>query len=117
MKRLDDRMYNSDQFDRNNPDPQYEIAYKRVKKIKGFYTHVMVYILVNAFLIILSTSGQSFQNGDFLNWETYSTAFFWGIGLLAHGLSVFGRSLFFDQDWEQKKIKEFMEKEKSTKWE
>jgi len=32
-------------------------------------------------------------------------------------LSVYGRDLFFTEDWEEKKIREIMEKESSnTKW-
>ena len=42
-------------------------------------------------------------------------AFFWGIGLVAHGLSTFGGEIFFGSAWEEKKIKELMEKEKKKK--
>ncbi len=114
MERIRERTYDKYQLNDNNPDALYNIAYKRVKKIKGFYIHALVYILVNAFIIISSTNRNS---SDLLNWETYSTALFWGIGLLAHGLSVFGRNMFFGQNWEEKKIRELMEKEKSQKWE
>lgn len=37
--------------------------------------------------------------------------FFWGIGLLIHALRVFDRFPFFGNDWEQRKIKELLEKE------
>jgi len=49
--------------------------------------------------------------------HTYSTAFFWGIGLVAHGLSVFGHDIFFGSNWEEKKIKELMDKEKKNRFE
>jgi hypothetical protein len=100
-----------------NPDTRYELAYKRVKRIKGFYVHAMVYLLVNAFIIISSYSKSKLGLEYFEEGETFSTAFFWGIGLLAHGLSVFGRNLFFNGDWEERKIQEFMDKDKSQKWE
>ncbi len=50
--------------------------------------------------------------------ENFFTAFFWGIGLLSHALSVFGPNLFLGKDWEDKKIKQLMEKENSNqqKW-
>jgi hypothetical protein len=35
---------------------EYYIAYKRVKRIKGFYTHFIVYVLVNLYLIFNSGS-------------------------------------------------------------
>ena len=41
----------------------------------------------------------------------------WGIGLLAHGLSVFVPNWIMGQNWEDRKIKEFIEKEKANKWE
>lgn len=100
-----------------NRDERYEIAAKRVKRIKGFYVHLLVYILVNIFII----AGNSIRNSNndplFWNWQTFSTAFFWGIGLLTHGLSVFGKNLLFSSNWEQKKIQELMDKDKNKKWE
>jgi len=110
-------MYDEYQSENFNPDDRYNLAYKRVKKIKGFYVHALVFVLVNAFIIISSYNRSLFGNEVFLRWETFSTAFLWGIGLLVHGLSVFGRNIFFGQNWEERKIQEFMEKEKREKWE
>ncbi len=90
---------------------EYHMAFKRMKRIKGFYVHLLVYILVNAFFIF----NQCFESeslAPLTNLKTYSTLFFWGIGLAAHGFSVFGRELFFGNDWEERKIKEFMQREK-----
>lgn len=111
------RMFEEYQSENYNPDQRYNLAYKRVKRIKGFYIHVIVYILVNLFIIASSYKENMFDASVLFRWQTFSTAVFWGIGLLAHGLSVFGRNLFFGQDWEERKIQEFMEKEKSEKWE
>ena len=111
------RMFDEYQAGNFNPDDRYELAYKRVKRIKGFYIHALVFMLVNAFIIISSVNSSEMGTEVFFKWGTYSTAFFWGIGLLAHGLSVFGRDLFFGADWEERKIKEFMERDKNEKWE
>jgi hypothetical protein len=100
-----------------NPDEKYELAYKRVKRIKGFYIHTLVYVLVNAFVIISSYSESKMGLNYFITAETYAMGLFWGIGLLAHGLSVFGRNLFFATEWEERKIKEFMDKDKTQNWE
>jgi hypothetical protein len=117
MRRYRKQLFDNFQDENFNPDTRYELAYKRVKRIKGFYIHALVYVLVNAFTII-SAFNRSEKGDDFFsNWQTFSTAFFWGIGLLAHGLSVFGRDLFFGADWEEKKIKEFMDQDKNQKWE
>ncbi|MDI1317320.1 2TM domain-containing protein [Flavobacterium sp.] len=95
---------------------KYKEALKRVKKIKGFYTHLLVYIVINASLLIVK-----YQNLDvgenFWRWQNLNTLFFWGIGLIAHGLSVFLPVLMLGKDWEQRKIKQLMEKEKQNKWE
>ena len=61
------------------------------------------------------------QNGNFndpgetyFQFKNFMTAFFWGIGLLAHGLTVFVPNWIMGQNWEERKIKEFMEKEKNN---
>lgn len=117
MGRLRRNMFGDYHSEEYSSDERYNMAYKRVKRIKGFYVHLLVYIIVNAFIIISNNHIDSFKNGTFFRWETFSTAFFWGIGLVAHGLSVFGRNFFFSKNWEEKKIREFMEKEKREKWE
>ncbi len=104
-------------------DENYNAAYRKVKKIKGFYSHLKVYIIVNLVIIVSSLTrshtGNMIDFSGLSQWHTYSTAFYWGIGLVAHGLSVFGSELFFSSDWEQKKIQKYMDKDASNKnkWE
>jgi hypothetical protein len=117
MGRYRKELFENFQDENFNPDARYELAYKRVKRIKGFYVHAMVYVLVNAFIIASSFNRSTLGTEIFFRWETFSTALFWGIGLVAHGMSVFGRDLFFGADWEERKIKELMDKDKSQKWE
>jgi hypothetical protein len=62
----------------------YRRAKRRVGQIKGFYVHATVYVLVNALLIIINL----LTSPDRL-WFFYPLLG-WGIGLAAHGLSVFG---------------------------
>jgi len=111
------RMFEEYQKENFNPDDRLELAIKRVKRIKGFYVHLMVYSIINIFIVYGNYYGNTHKDYSFWSWQTFSTVLFWGIGLLAHGLSVFGGNLFFGSNWEEKKIKEFMEKEKSEKWE
>lgn len=92
----------------------YLKAKEKVKKIKGFYSHLTVYILVNIFLIVLFN--QKF-NDNFWSFGTFSTAIFWGIGLMFHALGVFGPDLVFGKSWENKMIKKYMDKEKNSRWE
>ena len=82
-------------------------AQKKVKRIKGFYIHAIVYVCVNVLIIF----GNYYESGrDLFHFDTYATAFFWGIGLLAHGLSVFGADWIFGKDWEERKIQEYLKK-------
>jgi pilus assembly protein TadC len=90
----------------------YIRAQKKVKKIMGFYWHLASYVIVNLFLLILIGR----NNDNFWSFGTFSTAIFWGIGLFFHFLGVFGPDFFFGKNWEQRKIKEYMDKEK-THWE
>ena len=91
-------------------------AKKRVKAIKGFYVHFIIYVLSNIFIsgiIIygLMESNYSFEDA-FSNFGVYSTWLFWGIGMFFHWLGVFGfKSLGLGSDWEEKKIKELMKRE------
>ena len=41
---------------------RYEEAVKRVKKIKGFYTHALVYLVINIMLVILNI--QNLNEGE-----------------------------------------------------
>jgi hypothetical protein len=55
-------------------------------------------------------------NENFFQFKSFSTLLCWGVGLFAHGLSVFLPSIVLGKDWEEKKIKELMEKDKYNQW-
>ena len=86
----------------------YLRAKKKLDKLKGFYWHLASYIAVNIFLITVIAMN---SNGNIWNFGTFSTAFFWGIGLGFHAFGVFGRDMLFGKRWEERKIKEYMEKD------
>jgi hypothetical protein len=95
---------------------KYIKAKKRVKKIKGFYTHFAVYIVVNIFLsgiIIFGLTSGSDNEYNFLkamsNFGVYSTWLFWGIGLFFHWLGVFGSNAVFGKNWEKKQLEKYMD--------
>ena len=99
----------------NLDEIKYQEALKRVKKVKGFYTHLIVFIVVN-FMIIIVNSRELDTNESIFQFQVFSTFFFWGIGLVAHGMSVFLPSIVLGKDWEERKIKELMDKEKTNQW-
>jgi 2TM domain len=83
-------------------DP-YKIAQKRVKAKKGFYTHLVIYLIVNAFLFAINmlTSRQHF-------WFVYPLLG-WGVSIAIQYFTVFGMpgTGRLDEKWEA----EEMEKE------
>jgi len=108
--------YNLKPYDELDQEKRYlkEEAYLRakakVKKIVGFYWHLASYVIVNTFIIVILVS-----NGNRLfSFGTFATALFWGIGLMFHFLSVFGPDFLFGRNWEERKIKEYMEKEQNN---
>ena len=93
----------------------YKSAQKRVKDIKGFFVHLLVYIFINTAIFIIITKDQGLLEG-LTEFGNYSTMFFWGIGLVAHWASVFGPNFIFGKKWEEKKIREIMDQDKKQIW-
>lgn len=91
-------------------EERYKNAQKKVRQIKGFYWHLFWYIVVNIFLLVRIYL-KSNTNEEFFELNHFSTAFFWGIGLFFHWITVFGKGIFFTKNWEEQKIKEYMEKD------
>ena len=96
---------------------EYEQAVKKVKKLKGFYTHALVYVVINIMFVIVNV--QNLEPGEsYFQFKNFTTAFFWGIGLFAHAMGTFIPYFILGKDWEERKIKELMEKERNAnQWE
>ena len=88
----------------------YLKAQKRVEDIKGFYGNLMAYVIVILGLAVLNltTSPE--------HWWFLYPAIGWGIGVTIHFCSVFNFIPFLGHDWEERKIRELMHKEKNNKW-
>jgi len=93
-------------MERNNTEQErYLIAQKRVKRIKGFYTHLSIYCVIIPVIIFVNLKYE-----PHFHWFWFSLCG-WGIGLFFHWFSVFGLNLVgLGKNWEEKKIKEFMNK-------
>ena len=94
-----------------NEQDRYYQAKKRVDEIKGFYGNLISYIIFNLFFFILNM--MTSPDELWFYWPLLG----WGIGVLFHGMKVFNYSPFFNKDWEERKIKEYMDKENSKKYE
>ncbi|WP_417290025.1 2TM domain-containing protein [Corallibacter sp.] len=90
-------------------------ATKQVKRIKGFYSHLLVFIVIN--LMIMFINIQNLQpNESYFQFKNFVTLTFWGFGLFVHALSVFLPNFIFGAKWEERKIRELMEKN-NNQWE
>ncbi|ESU22391.1 hypothetical protein FEDK69T_23760 [Flavobacterium enshiense DK69] len=93
----------------NNEREQLEQAKKRVQEIKGFYGHLAAYVGVNIFFLAVNLLASPKHLWFF--WPMLG----WGIGVAMHGLRVFNYMPFFGKDWEEKKIRDFMQEEELQK--
>lgn len=99
----------------------YKKAQRRVKKIKRFYRHLTVYIVVNILLVYFGLRGVDFieinsPEADtrvvfWLFWNVLSVPILWGIGLLIHGLCVFNPKINIVKHWEERQLQKILEKE------
>lgn len=90
-----------------NQETKYFRAKERVAELKKFYGNLTSYILVISGLAALNywTNGWSYM------WFLWA-AFGWGIGVLFHAMGTFNLNPFFGRDWENRKIKQFMDEDK-----
>ncbi len=97
-----------------NYESKYMKARERVEELKKFYGNLTSYIFVIGLLAVINY----LTNGWRYMWFLWA-AFGWGIGLLFHALKTFRWNPFFSRDWEERKIREFMDEEKksNSRWE
>jgi len=87
-------------------DEKYQKARKRVEQLKKFYRNLVSFAVMNVILIIINLVMS--PGSLWFYWVTV----FWGIALLLHASKVFIlKGKFLGEEWEEKKIKEIMEKE------
>ncbi|AWI27248.1 2TM domain-containing protein [Flavobacterium pallidum] len=87
-------------------EERFRLAKKRVDELKGFYGNLVSYIVVNLGLMILNLMTSPEHLWFF--WPMFG----WGVGVLFHAMKVYGFTPFFGKDWEERKIRQFMEEEK-----
>ena len=87
---------------------KYLRAKERVADIKKFYTSLMFYVVFMISLGYLNYYSNQWRYMWFL-WA----AFGWGIGLVFQATKAFRWTPFMNKDWEERKIKEFMEEDEN----
>jgi hypothetical protein len=89
-------------------DNAYIKAKKRVENLKGFYGNLAAYIVtIPTMMLVNYLTDWSFQ------WF-WIPLLGWGLGISIHAFTVFGQENVLGKAWEEKKIKEIMDKETKT---
>jgi hypothetical protein len=93
--------------DSSTEDAAYQRARKHVEALRGFYTHLTVFVCVNILLFLINILSSPHTLWFF--WPLLG----WGIGLIAHAFSVFGfgRGRWLGQDWEERKVREYVDRD------
>ncbi len=90
---------------------KYMRAVEQVEEIKGFYTSLIAYcIVIPALMYINLTYIPQFH------WFWFPMLG-WGIGMIFQGFKAFSYNRILGRNWEDRKIKEFMESDKKQYWE
>lgn len=81
-------------------------AKEKVEKIKGFYGNITSYAIIIPFLAFVNY----FTTGFTFPWVLFPMVG-WGIGIVFHYMDTFGHSIFLGKNWEERKMREFLEEE------
>ncbi len=82
-------------------DKRYNRAKEKVEKLKGFYIHFTIYLIMVPVFIFLNARSGSFP------WAIFPIGG-WGWGVIGHAADTFGWNPIFNKSWEAKKIDELM---------
>jgi hypothetical protein len=82
--------------------PEYRSALCRVRQLRGFYTHLSVYLAVNAGLLVINLISAPGRL-----WVVWPLAG-WGIAILIHAAGVFFGGRWLGAEWERRKVQELM---------
>lgn len=83
---------------------KYELAKKQVEELKGFYIHFTIYLIMVPVFIWLNFRSTGFP------WAIFPIVG-WGAGVTGHAMEVFNYNPFLGKNWEDRKIKELMDKD------
>jgi transcriptional regulator with XRE-family HTH domain len=82
------------------------LAIAHVRKLKGFYSHLIRYIVIVSALAIFN-----FLKNPGHFWVVW-VALGWGLGVLFHGLRVFQFSPFDNAEWEKRQVEKYLNRKK-----
>ena len=83
----------------------YQKATQKVKMVKEFYSHLLTYLIFNGFMFVINYATSP---GD---WWVLYPVIGWGFCLTIHAIDLYINLNNWSKSWEERKIKEFMQKE------
>ncbi len=96
-----------------------ENAEKRVKELKGYYSHIIIFVIVNGMLYLLQTGvlnsflPEAFpKESYYYDWIT-SNILIWGLILLVHTLILLRHKFTFFKKWEDRQIQKYIDEDRS----
>jgi transcriptional regulator with XRE-family HTH domain len=82
--------------------PEEALALAHVRRVKGFYFHLMHYGVTIAFLCAVNLL--TYRYYFWAGW----VALGWGLGLLLHGLRAFEKMPFLNAAWEKREVERYL---------
>lgn len=95
----------------NIESSKYLRAVEQVEEIKAFYGGLIAYFIVIPILIYINL-----KYVPQFHWFWFPMLG-WGIGMIFQGFKAFSYNRILGRNWEERKIKEFMESDKKQYWE
>lgn len=103
-----------------NKNISLEAAKKRVKELKGYYRHIMIFVIVNGILVLLRTGvlnsllPVAFPKESYYYEWVNANILIWGVILLVHTLIIFRHKITFFKKWEERQIQKYMEEDETN---
>ncbi len=83
---------------------KYDRAKKKVEELKGFYIHFSIYLIMIPVFIYLNVKSTGFP------WALFPILG-WGAGVAGHAMETFNYNPFLGKNWEERKVRELMDKD------
>ncbi|MDT0559157.1 2TM domain-containing protein [Ichthyenterobacterium sp. W332] len=98
-------------------DGLYFRARHRAERLRKFYFHCIIFLIVNVVISLFKVNrnvnnGESFSDAVW-DLDTFIVWIIWGIVLLIQTISVFGLPFILGKNWEEDKLKQFMDEDES----
>lgn len=87
---------------RTDVTPDEALALAHVRKLKAFYIHLTQYLIVIPVLAAINLF--SYPHYWWFVWPALG----WGMGVAAHGATVFGASPLFSGAWEKRQVEKYL---------